>query len=269
MELKELEEGKLAGTSPAVEEEEKQEAVQLNNTSTATPEEEENAGIVADTDTVAESEDINDEQQVESGTIDSELGIAEGSATKTFTQSQVDEIAGKIRKETREKVTRSFLDRYGVNSEDELDDLFGDAQRYTTVQDMYDADKKSWEEASAARDAELMSVKERVALLESGIDKNRYEDAKFILKGKGLEITVENIQQELATHPEWKTEQAPVEGPNPEFPFMKKPVAAQQEMVPQKPETPATTVDVLGNSGSDTPAPELSERERALKMFKV
>ena len=289
----EIEEGNLAGTSPAIEEgvEEDQE-VNLNNATVPTVEEQENAGI----ETQPTSEDVEagmtedptslpanegdplPEPGTEPGVIDPELGLAEGSATKTFTQSQVDEIAGKIRKETREKVTRSFLDRYGVNSEEELDDLFGDAQRYTTVQDMYDTEKKTWEETNAARDAELMSVKERVALLESGIDKNRYEDAKLILKGKGLEVTVENIQQELATHPEWKSE-APAADANPSLPFRKAPVTGTQpgtpgsaSVPPQGPAAntePATTVDVLGNNSSDNPQPELSERERALRMFKV
>ena len=290
----EIEEGNLAGTSPAIEEDEQQE-VELNNATVPTVEEQENAGIEpaptaldtpASEDVEADMEDpttlpANEGEPIpepgtEPGIIDPELGLAEGSATKTFTQSQVDEIAGKIRKETREKVTRSFLDRYGVNSEEELDDLFGDAQRYTTVQDMYDSEKKTWEETNAARDAELMSVKERVALLESGIDKNRYEDAKLILKGKGLEVTVENIQQELATHPEWKTE-APAAEANPSLPFRKttgtQPGMPGQAAVPPQGSTPsnepATTVDVLGNTSSDNPQPELSEREKALRMFKV
>ena len=263
-----------------VEEQDEQE-VDLSNTTVPTPEEEENAGIEPQVDEATQEPVQEDEVDIEPepgetfgdggtepGTIDEATGIAEGSATKTFTQSQVDEIAGKIRKETREKVTRSFFDRYGVNSEEELDDLFGDAQRYTTVQDMYDAEKKTWTEADAARNAELASLKESVALLESGIDRNRYEDAKFILKGKGLEVTVENIEKELATHPEWKATNdiGPVANPTPAHPFRKLP----------QPEAPATgndevptQINVLGNNGSDNPEPELSERERAMKLFKV
>ena len=284
-------EGQDAGTSPAPEAIPEEELVAqaeqepagtpaLDNETVPTVEEQENAGIVNDIgdedqhdteiapaeETEAETDCCPEAQDAtEPGTIDPELGLAEGSATKTFTQSQVDEIAGKIRKETREKVTRSFLDRYGVNSEEELDDLFGDAQRYTTVQDMYNTDKKAWEEASAARDQELSSVKERVALLESGIDKNRYEDAKFILKGKGLEVTAENIAQELATHPEWKPDVAPIT--NAGLPFRK--VEQQPAPAPQEAAKPATKLDVLGNSGDDIKQPELTDYEKAMRMFKV
>lgn len=304
MKLKKPLEGNLAGTSPATEDDEvlneeevldqeednEEGTVNLSNTTVPTPEEEENAGIAPGTEPEVdatpveneiapeESQELVDDTQTEvideetetaPGEIDPETGIAEGSATKTFTQSQVDEIAGKIRKETREKVTKSFFDRYGVNSEEELDDLFGDAQRYTTVQDMFDTERKAWTEADTARNAELASLKESVALLESGIDRNRYEDAKFILKGKGLEVTVENIEQELATHPEWKsTPSGPSTEPTPEHPFRKLPQGAPIPGAPAKSEPP-TQLNVLGNNGSDNPEPELSERERAMKLFKL
>ena len=291
--LLEQEEGNLAGTSPAIDEDEienEQEEVNLSNTTVPTPEEEENAGIETQVDEatqepVQEAEVDIEQTEIspepgetfgdgatEPGTIDEATGISEGLATKTFTQSQVDEIAGKIRKETREKVTKSFFDRYGVNSEEELDDLFGDAQRYTTVQDMYDAEKKTWAEADTARNAELASLKESVALLESGIDRNRYEDAKFILKGKGLEVTVENINKELSTHPEWKATNdiSPVSSPNPTHPFRKLPQPAPGSVPTSGAGNEAPTqINVLGNNGSDNPEPELSDRERAMKLFKV
>ena len=300
MKLKKTLEGNLAGTSPAIDDEEleeevlpeenDEETVNLSNTTVPTPEEEENAGIAPGTepevDATQEAEpEINENEIVENiaepetaleedaetepGQIDPATGIAEGSATKTFTQSQVDEIAGKIRKETREKVTKTFFERYGVNSEEELDDLFGDAQRYTTARDMFDEEKKMWSEADEARNAELASLKESVALLESGIDRNRYEDAKFILKGKGLEVTVENIEKELSTHPEWKAAsmEATVEA-TPGHPFRKLPQAVPGPETPRTPEAP-TQLNVLGNNGSDNPEPELSERERAMKLFKL
>ena len=195
-------------------------------------------------------------------------GVSEAQATKTFTQSQVDEIAGKIRKETREKVTRDLFSRYGVNTAEELDDLFGDAQRFATAQDDFASKEKAWNEQAAARDQELLAVKERVALLESGIDNGRFEDARLILKGKGLDVTAENIAAELATHPEWKKQEpTPVEASG--LPFVKNPNPAP---VPaSQPETPATKISIptLGNNSADNPQPELSERERALRMFKV
>lgn len=295
--LQEHLEGNLDGTSPSLEGEEPNEEIGLNNTTQPTLEEEEDAGIENEATQEPISEDGSDptleelsnelpnqeqglNEDIESDipqaqddtALDDEVGIAETAATEpTFTQSQVDEIAGKVRKETREKVTKDFFQRYGVNSADELDDLFGDAQRFITAKDDFDAERKSWTEADAARENELRELRESVALLSSGIDRNRYEDAKFILKGKGLDVTVENIEAELATHPEWK-EQAKQEPPlvteaeGQQMPFRR---IAQPQEAPHNPK-PATTLNVLGNEASpQAKAPELSDYEKAMKMFKV
>ena len=284
-EKKDILEGNLAGTSPATDEEE---SVGLNNTTVPTEEEEQNAGIEATQEPIPESlpeEPIQPNQGEEPENnlaadqlggdetgLDDEAGIAETSATEPmFTQSQVDEIAGKVRKETREKVTKDIFSRYGVNSADELDNLFGDAQRFETIKGQYDEDKKAWNEADAARSQELNELKESVALLSSGIDRNRYEDAKFILRGKGLEVTAENIEAELATHPEWKAEASKepplmAEAEGQQMPFRKIP----QEQGPSLPPKPATTINVLGNEApAQAKAPELSDYEKAMKMFKV
>lgn len=284
-EKKDILEGNLAGTSPATDEEE---GVGLNNTTVPTEEEEQNAGIEATQEPSPESlpeESIqpNQDEEPENNLaadqlggdetgLDDEAGIAETSATEPmFTQSQVDEIAGKVRKETREKVTKDIFSRYGVNSADELDNLFGDAQRFETIKGQYDEDKKAWNEADAARSQELNELKESVALLSSGIDRNRYEDAKFILRGKGLEVTAENIEAELATHPEWKAEASKepplmAEAEGQQMPFRK----IAQEQGPSLPPKPATTINVLGNEApAQAQAPELSDYEKAMKMFKV
>lgn len=277
-----------AGTSTATETqtEEEEENVELNNSPTPTPKEEEDAGI----------EDVNaleSEQGTEPGTepepeanpeatpdttetpeaetepnvipeVEPE-GVSEAEATKSFTQSQVDEIAGKVRKETREKVFRDILGRYGVNTVEELDEQFGNAQRYDLAKDEFAEKERAWNEQSSARDQELLSVKERVALLESGIDKNRFEDARLILKGKGLEVTAENIAAELATHPEWNTQPTAVEDAG--IPFKKIPNPAPE----QGQQGPATKIAIptLGNNSNDTPSPQLTEREKAMKLFKV
>lgn len=291
--LKETLEGIVADTSTAPGEEE-EEGLNLSNTTVPTEEEQENAGIAPETSDTPESEpepetnpnpvdgtepgqnpnpDPNEpETPVESNTesepdtIDPEEGIAEAQATKTFTQSQVDEIAGKVRKETREKVLKDVLSRYGVNAMEELDDLMGDAQRFATSRDEFTEKENAWKQADEARNQELMSVKERVALLESGIDNNRFEDARLILRGKGLEVTAENIAAELATHPEWKKQEpTPVE--NAGLPFAK-----VNDPVPNLNANEAPTkisIPTLGNNSADNPQPELSERERALRMFKV
>lgn len=290
-------EGNEAGTSTAMDQEEE---FGLNNAPQPTEEQEEHAGIQNETSDLgpssiqdpenntypspeqgeelglepgAEQEPESDIPEAQNITEDEEnLGIAETSATEPmFTQSQVDEIAGKVRKETRDKVTKDFFQRYGVNSADELDNLFGDAQRFETIRGEFDEEKKAWSQADLDRQNQINELKESVALLSSGIDKNRYEDAKFILRGKGLEVTAENIEAELATHPEWKAEASKeppyvAEAGDQQMPFRK---IEQPEQLPQKPK-PATTLNVLGNeTAPQSKAPELSDYEKAMKMFKV
>jgi hypothetical protein len=93
-------------------------------------------------------------------------------------------------------------------------------------------------------------MSETIALMQSGVDADRYEDVKLILKGKGLDVSLENIASELETHPEWKkVEEEPVKEPEPEKP------------------APVTRIKALGNE--QKPAPQMSEEEEAEKLFKL
>lgn len=181
------------------------------------------------------------------------------SAEKLFTQSQVNDLVGKTRMETREQTYRAVYGRYGVEDEVSMDELVGNAQRYDTIRGEYDEAKKGWEATDLARNNELTEVKEHVALLESGIDRNRFDDARAIIKSKGLELTVENINKELSTHPEWKKAVSEV-NPN----FAPSPDKEPQSVTP----TPESTIKVLGNEGATTDG--MSEEEYALKnIFKI
>ena len=210
------------------------------------------------TDVPAETEAVEDAENS-----DTEIPSAE----KLFTQSQVNDLVGKTRMETREQTYRAIYGRYGVNDEIGMDELVGNAQMYETVRGEYDEAKKGWEETNASRDAELAKVKEHVALLESGIDKSRFDDAKAIIKAKGLEVTAENIQNELATHPEWNGSinsnyNINKEDINPNF-------RPNPNLKPQTTTSPESTIKVLGNEGnSDTGG--MSEEEYAMKkLFKL
>lgn len=283
--LNEIEEGKeiennnnnLEGTSPSTETEQPpvDPVPELNSTPTPTVEEQEDGNVLPQSDSVepeqpqevplSENENVVStvpEQGLE-GTnaaepvapsepeMHEENGVIEA-PTKTFTQSQVDEIAGRTRLETRDKTFRYIYDRYGVKDEAELDNLIGNAQRYDTLQEQYDNDKRNWSDADKARNAELCEVKEKVALMESGISKDRYEDARLILKGKGLEVTPENIANELATHPEWANQPAP-----------------QHEEFRPKPQEPESQISVLGNESAPVDD-HLSEEDWAMKhLFKL
>ena len=276
MELEQLKEKEkidnVSVTSP--EDDKEKTALTLNNTTVPTVEEQEDAGITPTPALDAESESNNAEpaEVNEGGNIDAEAGVAESSTERMFTQSQVDEIAGKARKEGREKALRDEYARYGVNSMEELDDLFSDAQRYVTAKEDFDVKEKEWNETSKARDSELEGLKnqlaelnESVALMKSGIDQNRYEDAKFILKGKGLDITVENINNELATHPEWKATQGPAAKPSEASMAFTK-VAANPASGPGAKEAP-TQINVLGNHSAAPADPEVSDYDKAMNMF--
>ena len=213
--------------------------------------------VPAETEAVEEVSVETDVENSDTGNSDTEIPSAE----KLFTQSQVNDLVGKTRMETREQTYRAIYGRYGVNDEIGMDELVGNAQMYETVKGEYDEAKKGWEETNASRDAELAKVKEHVALLESGIDKSRFDDAKAIIKAKGLEVTAENIQNELATHPEWNGSNNK-EDINPNF-------RPDPNLKPQTTTSPESTIKVLGNEGnSDTGG--MSEEEYAMKkLFKL
>ena len=213
--------------------------------------------VPAETEAVEEVSVETDVGNSDTGNSDTEIPSAE----KLFTQSQVNDLVGKTRMETREQTYRAIYGRYGVNDEIGMDELVGNAQMYETVKGEYDEAKKGWEETNASRDAELAKVKEHVALLESGIDKSRFDDAKAIIKAKGLEVTAENIQNELATHPEWNGS-INKEDINPNF-------RPDPNLKPQTTTSPESTIKVLGNEGnSDTGG--MSEEEYAMKkLFKL
>lgn len=233
---------------------EKREGIEIEETDTSPVEEQEQEETEI---SLSNNPVPTEEEEIDAGIVDDEHGIAETTTEKMFTQSQVDEIAGKSRKEGRDRALRDVYSRYGVNSEEELDDLFGDSQRFITTRDEFDAAKKAWEAETAQRQAEFDSLKEQMALYDSGINKDRYEDAKLILKGKGLAVTAENIMQELATHPEWRN------------------VAEQEETSLSvgnkiiKKKEPATRINVLGNPREERQEDPMSEYEKAMKLFKV
>lgn len=246
----------------------KQEKIELNTPVVPTAEEQEEVSIQSDepvqdaqVENVDEQVELVQEEPVQNQSVE-ENGVTDSPALKTFTQSQVNEMMGNCRTETREKTYRYIYDRYGVNSEEELDELIGNAQRFDSLREQYDQDKENWKQTSSARDKELSDIKEQVALLQSGIDNSRYEDAKFILRGKGLEVNAENIQKELATHPEWRKDaKTSMDEPNPNF--IKK---SEGEMPPKK---PVSKITVLGN-GNDAQNSANEEEDYVLnKMFHV
>ena len=119
---------------------------------------------------------------------------------KTLTQSEVNALVGEARAKGREKglaegreeAMRELMAKYGVGSQEELDGIFGKGQSYDMLNDDY-----------TQQGNEFSAIREENALLKSEVIPEKWEDAKLILKGKGLEINLENINSEIATHPEW------------------------------------------------------------------
>lgn len=141
---------------------------------------------------VTENNDVVDESEQE---LESEEESEQGE--KMLTQSQVNELVGKARAEGRAagkaEAMRELYDRYGVNDDNEMNDIFGKGQGYDLLNDEYETVNGNYKNVSAEN-----------ALLKSGIVASRWDDVKAILGNKGMDITVDNIQAELATHPEWQ-----------------------------------------------------------------
>lgn len=169
-------------------------------------------------------------------------------AEKMLTQSQVNELVGRARQEGRESALRELYGRYGVSDDAELDDVFGKGQAYYDLDDEYQA-----------QGASMKALMAENALLKSKVDESRWDDIKLILGGKGIDITPENIEAMIPSHPEWRGNAGGV--------------IAAQGMQPQaqqpQPQAQPTVLRKLGNEAAnvdDSDGAETSD-ERAKKLF--
>ena len=171
---------------------------------------------------------------------------------KMLTQSQVNELVGRARQEGRESALKELYGRYGVSGDSELNDVFGRGQAYLTLDDDFKAEQSSNKALLAEN-----------ALLKTKVDESRWEDIKAILGSKNMDITPENIEAEIPTHPEWRqtvvTAQAQAQ---PQQDSLQPQAQAQpQQAVLRKLGSESTAKD--GGNGDD----EESEQERAMKLF--
>lgn len=140
------------------------------------------------------TDESSDESSIEGSVDDS---VVEAEPEKMLTQSQVNELVGRARQEGRESALRELYVRYGVSGDEELGDIFGRGQAYFDLDDEFKAQGDSYRATLAEN-----------ALLKSRADESRWEDIKLILGGKGLDVTMENIESLIPSHPEWRTTQA-------------------------------------------------------------
>lgn len=173
---------------------------------------------------------------------------------KMLTQSQVNELVGRARQEGRESALKELYGRYGVSGDSELNDVFGRGQAYVTLDDDFKAEQSSNKALLAEN-----------ALLKTKVDESRWEDIKAILGSKNMDITPENIEAEIPTHPEWRQmaaaqpQQQPQAQPQPQQDSLQP--QPQQQAVLRKLGSESTAKD--GGNGDD----EESEKERAMKLF--
>lgn len=175
---------------------------------------------------------------------------------KMLTQSQVNELVGRARQEGRESALKELYGRYGVSGDSELNDVFGRGQAYVTLDDDFKAEQSSNKALLAEN-----------ALLKTKVDESRWEDIKAILGSKNMDITPENIEAEIPTHPEWRQmaaaqpQQQPQAQPQPQQDSLQPQPQQQQQAVLRKLGSESTAKD--GGNGDD----EESEQERAMKLF--
>lgn len=187
-----------------------------------------------------------------------EESIEEETQPRMFDQDYVNELVGRTRMEARDKAMRALYDKYGVEDDNGLDEVFGRGQAYNILNDNY-----------MDTQTRLSDALTENALLKSGIDQSRWDDAKFILGGKGLDITIENIAAELATHPEWMKAvvsndmqgEVPMRELSPE-------AAEKMAAMPRNENKPSSEIRKFG---SETPnmADETSEEDIIDKLFSL
>lgn len=155
--------------------------------------------VEADTDTAESSEEATTEDETQEEVSGDETPAQEQESVseqepqeKMLTQSQVNELVGKARAEGRQSAMKELYERYGVNTDEELNDIFGRGQGYDLLNEDYNSLNGRFSDLSAEN-----------ALLKSKVLDTRWDDVKAILKSKGMDVTTENIATELATHPEW------------------------------------------------------------------
>lgn len=198
---------------------------------------------------------------------DPELANGEGSENveeqieRMLTQSQVNELIGNTRKETRDKtrneVMAEIYNRYGVNDDEELNNIFGRGQAYDVLSEDFTNQGNQLRQALAEN-----------ALLKSGIAQSRWDDAKAILTAKGMDITQENIISELQTHPEWLGNVQTAQSVQADG--MTKPLDPQTaEQFAAKPAKPMEAPSVIRKMGSEVQSMpnDMSEDDQINKWF--
>lgn len=163
-------------------------------------------------------------------------------------QARIAKVKAKAAEEAKAAAREEFIGHYGVGSDAELDEMFGNGQKYKVLSDEYGNSQK-----------ELEAVKAENALLKSGVREEKFTDVLAVLAFNGQPVTMESIAAAADTHPEWFGD---VTAPG---------TAATDPGISGEAATPVPTVKpsvikAVG-SGPSTPAQEKSEKELAFEQM--
>lgn len=147
-------------------------------------------------------EDVNGTVEPDAPIQPSEADTQSAPEEKKFTQEELNQIVqqriaetkNKAMEEGRRQALADLYQKYGVNDDGGLDDLFGNGQRYDLLNGEF-----------TSQSQQLNELKAENALLMSGIDRSKFDDVKAILAYNKQEVTPMAIEQALVTHPEWKS----------------------------------------------------------------
>lgn len=165
-----------------------------------------------------------------------------------FTQEQMNKIAGKAREEGRTSALKDLFSKLGVADENELSEIFGKGQTYDDLNEEYSSQGNS-----------IREIRAENALLRTGILPERWDDVKAILGTKGLEVSKENIEQALSTHPEWRGTETATETTPGMKPFSVE-MAEKLKNTPRVAEDTVSTIRKLGGEAGDGENEDLESR---------
>ncbi len=145
----------------------------------------------------SEPEEISETETAEVETNEPELPISD----KIFSQEEANALIGKARAEGRQSATNEILERFGVNSIEEIGDIIGKAQQFDYISEEY-----------SKANQELGEYRVKDTLTNANVLPEMFDDIKYYMKGKGVDITPESLGLELETHPNWLKPEQPIVG---------------------------------------------------------
>lgn len=118
---------------------------------------------------------------------------------KTFTQDELNSIIG----ERLERSNKKFLEKYGVESFEELDAKLKSLDEAKQQLESKISELNTLSEEKNQLTESHKNLIKQYAYLNNNIKDSKIADIEAIFKGKELDINDENLKAELKDHPEW------------------------------------------------------------------